>query len=98
MISSFSYKNNKALYLTLFALVLGAVFYFYPVTSFAKDWAANAKQDVTDTFGPGSTAWWIILLLEILSAAFIYIKTKNLAVFGGIIALILFGNVAFGLF
>ena len=38
------------------------------------------------------------MVLEVLAAAFLYIKTKNLAVFGGIVALMLFGNVAFGLF
>ena len=39
----------------------------------------------------------ILLVLEVLAAVFMYIKTKNLAVFGGIIAVILFGNVAWSL-
>lgn len=69
-----------------------------PFVAMATDYAAGAKQDVKDTFGVGSTAWFIIMVLEVLAAAFTYIKTKNLAVFGGIVALMLFGNVAFGLF
>ncbi len=69
-----------------------------PVVAMAIDYAASAKQDVKDTFGPGSTAWYVVMVLEVLAAAFLYIKTKNLAVFGGIVALMLFGNVAFGLF
>lgn len=69
-----------------------------PVVAMATDYAAGAKQDVKDTFGVGSTAWFIIMVLEVLVAAFTYIKTKNLAVFGGVVALMLFGNVAFGLF
>ena len=63
-----------------------------PTIAMATDLAAGAKQDIKDTFGVGSTAW-----LEILAAAFLYVKTKNLAVFGGVVALMLFGNVAFGL-
>lgn len=69
-----------------------------PVVAMATDYAASAKRDVKDTFGPGSTAWYVVMVLEVLAAAFLYIKTKNLAVFGGIVALMLFGNVAFGLF
>ena len=68
-----------------------------PTITMAADLAAGAKQDIKDTFGVGSTAWFVVMVLEILAAAFLYVKTKNLAVFGGIIALMLFGNVAFGL-
>ncbi|OOF40962.1 hypothetical protein BKK50_09040 [Rodentibacter rarus] len=59
-----------------------------PAVAMAADLAAGAKQDVKDTLGVGSTAWTILLVLEILAAVFMYIKTKNLALFGGIIALI----------
>lgn len=68
-----------------------------PTIAMATDLAAGAKQDIKDTFGVGSTAWFVVMVLEILAAAFLYVKTKNLAVFGGIVALMLFGNVAFGL-
>ena len=66
-----------------------------PTIAMATDLAAGAKQDIT--FGVGSTAWFVVMVLEILAAAFLYVKTKNLAVFGGVVALMLFGNVAFGL-
>lgn len=68
-----------------------------PLVAVADDLAAGAKQNVKDTFGVGSTAWMVLLVLEVLAAVFMYIKTKNLAVFGGIIAVILFGNVAWSL-
>ncbi|GJI56952.1 hypothetical protein HEMROJRC1_20640 [Rodentibacter sp. JRC1] len=68
-----------------------------PAVAMAVDLAAGAKQDVKDTLGVGSTAWTILLVVEILAAVLAYIKTKNLALFGGIIAVILFGNVAWAL-
>ncbi|HAZ4164077.1 TPA: TraA fimbrial protein precursor, partial [Escherichia coli] len=40
---------------------------------------------------------WILYVLEILAAIFSYVKTKNLAVFGGIAAIMVFVNVVFGL-
>lgn len=95
--NSLSLKDNKAMYVAL-AIVFGLAFFLLPMDVLAKDYAAAAKTDIQDTFGPGSTAWWVVMVLEVFAAAFMYIKTKNLAVFGGIVALMLFGNVAFGLF
>lgn len=90
-------KDKKTMLLVL-AVLIGLAFFLLPMDVLAKDYAAGARQDVQDTFGPGSTAWWVVMVLEVFAAAFTYIKTKNLAVFGGIVALMLFGNVAFGLF
>ncbi|ELX8408218.1 TPA: type IV conjugative transfer system pilin TraA [Klebsiella oxytoca] len=63
----------------------------------AVDLFKNGKTTVKDTFGSGSTVIWILYVLEILAAMFSYIKTKNLAVFGGIAAIMVFVNVVFGL-
>lgn len=90
-------NQNKTLFFVFVTFLVLALFLF-PELAFAKDYAAGAKKDIQDTFGPGSTAWWTVMVLEVFAAAFLYIKTKNLAVFGGIIALMLFGNIAFGLF
>lgn len=91
-------KQEKTALYAVLSVMLAVVLFIMPETAFAKDFAAGAKTDIQDTFGPGSTAWWVVMVLEVFAAAFMYIKTKNLAVFGGIIALMLFGNVAFGLF
>ncbi|HBQ7494788.1 TPA: conjugal transfer protein TraA, partial [Klebsiella pneumoniae] len=53
----------------------------------AVDLFKNGKTTVKDTFGSGSTVVWILYVLEILAAIFSYVKTKNLAVFGGIAAI-----------
>ncbi|HEE5148807.1 TPA: hypothetical protein R7I90_004691 [Klebsiella pneumoniae] len=63
----------------------------------AVDLFKNGKTTVKDTFGSGSTVVWILYVLEILAAIFSYVKTKNLAVFGGIAAIMVFVNVVFGL-
>ncbi|WGL99816.1 type IV conjugative transfer system pilin TraA (plasmid) [Arsenophonus sp. aPb] len=64
---------------------------------FAEDLFKTGQETVKDTFGKGSTVVWILYVLEILAAVFAYIKTKNLAVFGGIAAVSVFVNVVFGL-
>ena len=63
----------------------------------AVDLFKNGKTTVKDTFGSGSTVVWILYVLEILAAIFSYVKTKDLAVFGGIAAIMVFVNVVFGL-
>lgn len=79
----------------MFALTL---MLFTPLNVYAADLAAKGKQTIKDTFGSGSTFLYTLYLLEVLSGIFLYIKTKNLAVFGGIIAVIIFTTVAFSLF
>lgn len=61
----------------------------------AVDYFAGAKDDVTDTFGGKSAVVFILYVVEIAFIAFTYIKTKNLALFGSIAALMVFVNVAF---
>ncbi|MDU6093247.1 MAG: type IV conjugative transfer system pilin TraA [Staphylococcus lugdunensis] len=63
----------------------------------AEDLFANGKTTINDTFGSGSTVVWILYILEIIAAVFTYVKTKNLAMFGGIAAVMVFINVAFGI-
>lgn len=63
----------------------------------AEDLFSGGKATISDTFGSGSTVVWILYIIEILAAVFTYVKTKNLAMFGGIAAVMVFINVAFGI-
>ncbi|WON75520.1 type IV conjugative transfer system pilin TraA [Serratia sp. UGAL515B_01] len=65
--------------------------------AYADDLFKGGKSTINDTFGSGSTVIWILYILEIMAAIFAYVKTKNLAVFGGIAAVIVFVNVVFGI-
>lgn len=91
--------KGKSSIVAAFAIAFVAMFamLFLPVDAFAADLAAGAKKDFSDTFGKDSTFMYILLGLEIVSAVFLYIKSKNLAVFGGLIAVMLFTTVAFNL-
>lgn len=90
-------KQLKSLFKTAKLKTLVFLGSFLPVFAQANDLFANGKQTVADSFGQNSTVIWILYVLEILAAVFMYIKTKNLAVFGGIAAIIIFVNVVFGL-
>ncbi|MCT8760490.1 type IV conjugative transfer system pilin TraA [Glaesserella parasuis] len=79
-------------------VVMLSLLLFTPLNAFAADLAASGKTTIKDTFGSGSTVMYTLYVLEILSGIFLYIKTKNLAVFGGIVAVLIFTTVAFGLF
>lgn len=63
----------------------------------AEDLFKGGKTTINDTFGSGSTIVWILYLLEILMAVFTYIKTKNLIMFGGVAAVMVFINIAFSI-
>lgn len=63
----------------------------------AEDLFAGGKTTINETFGKSSTVIWILYILEIMAAIFAYVKTKNLAMFGGIAAVIVFVNVVFGI-
>ncbi|MGX2956911.1 type IV conjugative transfer system pilin TraA [Ursidibacter arcticus] len=90
--------NSKFTLSYLVAFMAFMVVLFSPINAYAADLAAGAKSTIKDTFGSGSTFLYTLYLLEVLSGIFLYIKTKNLAVFGGIIAVIIFTTVAFALF
>ncbi|QLK88757.1 hypothetical protein E3U36_12075 (plasmid) [Arsenophonus endosymbiont of Aphis craccivora] len=92
-------KQQKSLFtLTFFGLLMfipAMQVYADPPTT--GDLFSDGKEVVKSTFGKGSTVVWILYVLEILAAIFAYVKTKNLSVFGGIAAVIVFVNVVFGL-
>ncbi|QHM74032.1 type IV conjugative transfer system pilin TraA [Mixta intestinalis] len=88
-----AWKKTKK---TAVVAALGALA-FYMVPAHAVDYFASAKTDVGDTFGNGSAAVYILYILEVLAVLFAYIKTKNLAIFGSIAAVLVFINIAFSL-
>ncbi|WP_187488882.1 type IV conjugative transfer system pilin TraA [Duffyella gerundensis] len=86
-----AWKNvNKTALFSLTAILASAL-----MPAHAQDYFAGAKADVTDTFGGNSAVVYILYVIEIAFIAFTYIKTKNLALFGSIAALLVFVNVAF---
>lgn len=95
-VTTFVKENRVVLTQGAFLFALFMLF-LSPLNAFAADLAASGKQTIKDTFGSGSTVMYALFVLEIVSGVFFYIKTKNLAVLGGIVALLIFTTVAFGL-
>lgn len=95
-VTTFVKENRVGLTQGIFLFALFMLF-LSPLNAFAADLAASGKQTIKDTFGSGSTVMYALFVLEIVSGVFFYIKTKNLAVLGGIVALLIFTTVAFGL-
>ncbi|HBW6864110.1 TPA: hypothetical protein MFB22_005043 [Klebsiella pneumoniae] len=91
------FNNPRNLGAVAMAVMFGALMMTPSLHAHAVDLFKGGKTTVKDTFGSGSTVVWILYVLEILAAIFSYVKTKNLAVFGGIAAIMVFVNVVFGL-
>lgn len=63
----------------------------------AADILAPGATTVNETFGAGSTfAKWLILG-EVIFGVFMYIKTKNLLLLGGVVVVIVFTTIGFNL-
>ncbi|WP_334473053.1 type IV conjugative transfer system pilin TraA [Arsenophonus sp. PmNCSU2021_1] len=92
-------KQQKSLFTLMFfgLLMFIPAMQVYADPPTTGDLFSGGKEVVKSTFGKGSTVVWILYVLKILAAIFAYVKTKNLAVFGGIAAVIVFVNVVFGL-
>ena len=91
------FNNPRNLGAVAMAVMFGALMMTPSLHAHAVDLFKNGKTTVKDTFGGSSTVIWILYVIEILSALFTYTKTKNLAVFCGIAAVMVFVNVVFGL-
>ncbi len=61
----------------------------FPQISCAQDLLAGQKTDINDTFGHGGTVEWILYIVEFLSCLWLYIKTRNPMVLGGLVLLII---------
>lgn len=97
-IMGFVENNKKAIFQTMALSFVAMFFLLNPSLSFAVDLVAKGKATIKDTFGEGSTVMYALYVLEVLSAVLLYIKTKNLTVFGGLAGVLIFTTVAFSLF
>ena len=73
---------------------------FFSNTGFASEILKEAMPALKENFGTGSIAIKMIYLAEILSAAFIYIKTKDYRIAGSILLVAIYltytlGNLVF---
>ncbi|EMQ5759676.1 type IV conjugative transfer system pilin TraA [Proteus mirabilis] len=93
------FLENKSAITTLMLFAIGLIIMMMPtLQAHADDLFASGKEQVKDSFGKDSTIIYILYVIEILMAVFTYIRTKNLMMMGGIAAVMIFVNVAFGLF
>lgn len=65
--------------------------------AYAEDLLVGGKEVVNDTFGQDSTFSKWLILGEAVVALLIYIKTKNMMVLAGVVVVIVFLNIVFGL-
>ncbi|MGA6087219.1 MULTISPECIES: type IV conjugative transfer system pilin TraA [Providencia] len=94
-----SFLQNKSAITTLMLFVIGFVIMMMPtLQAHAEDLFAAGKTQIKESFGKDSTIIYILYVIEVLMAIFTYIRTKNLMMMGGIAAVMIFVNVAFGLF
>ncbi|WP_349420269.1 type IV conjugative transfer system pilin TraA [Proteus genomosp. 6] len=95
-----SFFQNKSAITTLMLFVIGfAVMMMPTLHAYADgDLFAAGKDQIKESFGKNSTIIYILYVIEVLMAVFTYIRTKNLMMLGGIAAVMIFVNVAFGLF
>lgn len=96
-VTTFVKENRVGLTQGIFLFALFLLF-LSPFNAFAKDLAASGKETIKDTFGANSTVIYTLYVVEILSGILLYVKTKNVAVFGGIVAVLIFTTVGFSLF
>ncbi|QGY32541.1 type IV conjugative transfer system pilin TraA [Pantoea cypripedii] len=82
---------------TMSVLLVFVLMIFTAQQVHAVDLFIGGKPMIKDTLGSDSTVVWILYVLEVIAGAWVYIKTKNLAMFGGIAAVMIYINVAFGI-
>lgn len=63
----------------------------------ASDILSGAQGDIAKNFGTSSTVMYIIYVVEIFAGIAAYIKTKNLFSLIGLVVVVIFTTVAFGL-
>ena len=82
-LSSKSYEYTKAT--MAFLIMAFALLCLMPESSFAKDLLGAAfSDDVKDSLGGGSLFWKIFILVDIILATAMAVKSKNPMVFVGV--------------
>lgn len=85
--------NLEKYFLPIFTLLALAVFFIAP--AHAEDLLDSGNEVVKDTLGKDSSLVKWIYILEVLAGLWSFVKTKNLAVLIGFVALIVGTTVAF---
>lgn len=94
--NAFNKQNFKKL---LFPFSLITVLSIFMTSSaFANDLLASGNEIVDKTLGKDSSLVRWLLILEVLAGIWMYIKTKNLVLLLGFVAVIIGINVAFSVF
>lgn len=84
-------------YFAVLMLLTAALFLVTGGSSYADDLLKAGQTAVNDTVGKDSSVMKWLLMLEVLSAIFGYIATRNLKVLGGIVALSIFINICYAI-
>lgn len=91
------FEGQKLLLLAMVA----TIFSFYIGNALAVDPSGDilkgAQTDINANFGTSSTVMYITYVIEIFLGIGAYIKTKNLFSLAGLIVVVMFTTVAFGL-
>lgn len=82
-----------ALVSTIAAFYIGNALAIDPSADILK----NAQTDISTNFGTSSTVMYIVYIVEIFAGISAYIKTKNLFALMGLVVVVIFTYVAFGL-
>ena len=99
-INHYGYMNKSqtssrgVYYFTLAVLVVGFLLVMTGVCQ-AEDLLKPGDKAVQDTVGKDSSVMRWLLMLEVLSAIFGFIVTRNMKVLGGIVALSIFINICY---
>lgn len=90
-------RRPAVVYFGVMALLTAALFLVMGDSSHAADLLKAGDAAVNDTVGQKSSVMKWLLMLEVLSAIFGYIATRNLKVLGGIVALSIFINICYAI-
>lgn len=91
------FTRPGVVYSMVLALLSVALFVVMSEASFAVDLLKPGNTAVNDTVGKDSSVLRWLLMLEVLSAIFGYIVTRNLKVLGGIVGLSIFINICYAI-
>ena len=89
--------TRRLAYFAMMALVSLCIALAIIHPAYAEDLLVSGKEVVNDTFGQDSTFSKWLILGEAVVALLIYIKTKNMMVLAGVVVVIVFLNIVFGL-
>lgn len=90
-------RRPAVVYFGVMAFLTAALFLVMGNASYADDLLKAGKTAVNDTVGKDSSVMQWLLMLEVLSAIFGYIVTRNLKILGGIVALSIFINICYSI-